>query len=156
MDALLREISAHHLPNPPASPAQIEAFEKRIGWRLDDDLRAFYLHCDGAALFMSPNSPYMFRPLADIVRARAVMGLADTDEWGPPDWYIVCDLQDSNYALVDVSAQREGRYPIRDGYREMFPEPEYCPVITPSFAMFLAGALTSADGRSFWLKGKGT
>ena len=25
-------------------------FERRVGWRLDPDLRAFYLHCNGAEL----------------------------------------------------------------------------------------------------------
>jgi hypothetical protein len=51
MNALLEEISRHHFPNPPATPEQIEEFERRVGWRLDPELRAFYLHCDGAALF---------------------------------------------------------------------------------------------------------
>jgi hypothetical protein len=50
MSSLLEEISRDHFPKPPASPEEIEEFERRVGWRLDPDLRAFYLHCNGAAL----------------------------------------------------------------------------------------------------------
>jgi hypothetical protein len=63
MEALLEEVSRHHFPNPPATPAQLEMFEQRMGWRMDPDLRAFYLHCNGARLFEQPDSPYRLLPL---------------------------------------------------------------------------------------------
>ncbi|ADO75226.1 SMI1/KNR4 family protein [Stigmatella aurantiaca] len=47
LQPLLEEISRHHFPNPPATPEEIDEFERRVGWRLDPDLRAFYLHCNG-------------------------------------------------------------------------------------------------------------
>jgi SMI1 / KNR4 family (SUKH-1) len=151
IDPLLAELAHHHFLNPPATVAQIEAFEHRVGWRLDPDLRAFYLQCDGADLFKRPNSPFRILPLSRIVRARvAIMG-EDDDQWGPASWYAFCALYDSNYVLLDVSKPQEGRYPIIDGYREMFPNPEYCRQIAGSFSEFLAGALRS-NGNWFWLE----
>jgi hypothetical protein len=151
MDELLGEVSRLHFPNPPASPAQIDAFEQRMGWRLDPDLRAFYMHCDGANLFDRVDPAFSFLPLAMIRRARVVMLQDDTDRSGPASWYAVCEVRDSNYILLDVSHQEDGRYPIRDGYREGFPDPDYCPRIARSFSEFLRGALRS-NGRWFWLR----
>ena len=51
MQRLLAKISRQHFPNPPASQEEISAFEQRVGWRLDPELRAFYQHCNGADLF---------------------------------------------------------------------------------------------------------
>ncbi|MFY2560076.1 SMI1/KNR4 family protein [Corallococcus terminator] len=155
MAELLAEVSRLHSPNPPATPEQIEAFEQRVGWSLDPDLRAFYLHCDGADLF-DPRVPtfrdpaFSFIPLSGIQRARVVMSQSDTDKAGPASWYAVCAVRDSNYILLDVSDQESGRYPLRDGYREGFPDPDYCPLIVASFSAFLAGALRS-NGTWFWL-----
>jgi hypothetical protein len=72
MQSLLEEVSREHFPNPPASLRQIEEFEQRVNWRLDDELRAFYLHCNGADLFKQPGSPFIFLPLEEIARARGV------------------------------------------------------------------------------------
>lgn len=151
MEELLAELSRHHFPNPPASPGEIEEFERRVGWRLDPDLRAFYLHCNGAELFKKPDSPYRFWPLSKIVRARVAIRGLDDDSRGPASWYALCALEDSNYILVDVSTQQSGCYPILDGYREAFPDPNYCTPISGSFSEFLAGVLHS-NGYWFWLK----
>ncbi|NMO22694.1 SMI1/KNR4 family protein [Pyxidicoccus fallax] len=150
MRELLAEISRHHFPNPPATPAEIEAFEQRVGWRLDPDLRAFYLHCDGAELFRKPDSPFRIRPLSKIIRARVAIRGLDDDSRGPASWYALCALHDSNYVLLDVGTQEDGRYPILDGYREAFPNPHECKRIAGSFSEFLTGALRS-HGRWFWL-----
>ncbi|QAT89144.1 Antitoxin YokJ [Corallococcus coralloides] len=154
MTELLEEVSRHHFPNPPATPAQLEAFEARMGWRLDPDMRAFYLHCDGAKLFDRIDPDFHFLPLAMIRRARTVMLQDDSDKSGPASWYVACALQDSNYILVDVGQQTGGRYPIIDGYREAFPDPCYCTRIANSFSEFLAGALHS-ERRWFWLREEG-
>ncbi|QAT82217.1 hypothetical protein EJ065_0610 [Corallococcus coralloides] len=106
MSALLEEVSRLHHARPPATPAQLDAFEQRVGWRLDPDLRAFYP---------------------------------------------ICEVRDGNYVLLDVSQQYDGRYPLRDGFPEGFPDPTQCPRIASSFSEFLAGALRS-NGRWFWLK----
>ena len=151
MAPLLEEVSRLHFPNPPATHEQIAAFEQRVGWRLDPDLRAFYLHCDGADLFDRLDFEFRFYPLARLHRARVVMRKSDTDAAGPASWYALGEVQDSNFILLDVSQQHEGRYPIRDGYNEAFPHPDYCRQIAGSFSEFLAGALRS-EGQWFWLR----
>ncbi|WP_425441917.1 SMI1/KNR4 family protein [Stigmatella erecta] len=74
MQAGLHEVSRDHFPYPSAALEQIKAFEKRVGWKLDPDLRAFYLHCDGAELIKQrPGCPYRVLPLSEVVRARVAI-----------------------------------------------------------------------------------
>ncbi|WP_257450800.1 SMI1/KNR4 family protein [Archangium lipolyticum] len=151
IQALLEQVSRDHFPNPPATPAQLDDFERRVGWRLDPELRAFYLHCNGAELFERPNSPYRFLPLSGIIRARIAIRGRDEDSRGPASWYVLCDVGDGNYVLIDAGNSMNGRYPLMDGYREMFPDPEYCERIASSFSEFLDRTLASG-GRHFWLE----
>ncbi|XXF78106.1 SMI1/KNR4 family protein [Myxococcaceae bacterium GXIMD 01537] len=152
LQTLLEEVSRHHFPNPPATLADIAAFEQRVGWRLDPDLRAFYLHCDGGTLFKRrPDANYRFLPLAEIVRARVAFFGEDKDEDGPASMYALCDLQDGDYVLVDVARREEGRYPLVDGWHEAWPNPKHCKQLAHSFEEFLMRALSSG-GAFFWLK----
>ena len=41
MSHLLNEVSRDHFPYPPATSKEIEEFERRVGWMLYPDLRAF-------------------------------------------------------------------------------------------------------------------
>lgn len=148
IDSLLAEVSRHHFPNAPATPAQIAAFESRVGWKLDADLRAFYLHCDGAALFEpAPDADYRILPLTEIRRARVAIFGRDEDSYGSPSLYALVDMQDTNYVVVDV-APKSPTYPLFDAFHETFPKVDQ---IAPSFEDFLARALKSG-GRSFWLE----
>ncbi len=152
MRGLLEDVSRRHFPYAPATPAEIEAFERRVGWSLDADLRAFYLHCNGAELFeRRPDTPFRILPLAEIKRAREAIYGEDDDQWGPASMYAICDVQDGDYIVVDVSRREDDRYPIIDGYHEAFPDPVYCPQIAASFSELLDRALRS-EGRHFYLQ----
>lgn len=151
LSSLLDEVSRDHFPHPPATLGEIEAFEHRMGWKLDPDLRAFYLHCNGAELFKRlPNTPYRLLSLAEIIRVRVAIYGEDDDKWGPASMYVICDVQDGDYVLVDVARQENGRYPLTDGYHEAWPNPEYCGPVANSFSEFLEKALRSR-GRLFYL-----
>jgi hypothetical protein len=144
MSSLLEEVSRDHFPYPPATPEEIAEFEQRVGWRLDPDLRAFYLHCNGAELIERlPDTPYRILPLSKLVRARVAIYGEDDDKWGPASMYTLCDVQDGDYVLVDVSRQEDGRYPLMDGYHEAWPNQEYCGPVASSFSEFLAAAIRS-------------
>jgi hypothetical protein len=150
MSQFLEEVSRNHFPYPPATQEEIEAFEQRVGWKLDPDLRAFYLHCNGGTLFKrGPDADYRILPLSEIVRARVAIFGEDKD--GPASMYAICDLQDGDYILVDVGRQEDGRYPIMDGWHEAWPNPKHCKQIACSFEEFLERALHSG-GSFFWLK----
>jgi hypothetical protein len=152
LSALLEEVSRGHFPHPPATPEQLAEFEQRVGWKLDPDLRAFYLHCDGAELFEPlPDCPYRLLPLASIVRARVAFFGKDEERLGPASQYTLCDMGDGDYVLVDVGRQENGRYPLLDGYHEAWPRPEYCKQIARSFSEFLEAALRS-EGQPFYLE----
>ncbi|WP_370643921.1 SMI1/KNR4 family protein [Myxococcus sp. RHSTA-1-4] len=149
MEQLLVEISRAHFPNAPAPPAQVAAFEERVGWTLDPDLRAFYLNCDGATLFRPrPYAKYRILPLAEVQRARVVMRGEDDDSMGAASWYTLLYLQDSDYVLLDVSRQQDGRYPLLDAFHETYPLEVR--QIAASFREFLERAL-SGGNRLFWL-----
>lgn len=151
MKSILAEISRDHFPSAPATSAEVEEFERRSGWRLDEDLRAFYLHCNGAALFERLDSPYRIRPLSHVQRARVDMRGEDSDEWGPASWYALGDMGDGDRILVDVRHTQTGRYAIIDGWHEGFPDPAHCPQVAASFSEFLEKALRSG-GAKFWLE----
>ncbi len=150
MERLLAEISRSHFPNAPATPAQVAAFEARVGWSLDPDLRAFYLHCDGATLFRPrPDADYRILSLAEIQRARVELRGQDDDAKGAASWYTLLYLQDSDYVLIDVSRQKDGRYPLLDAFHETYPLEVR--QIAASFGEFMERALSSGN-QFFWLK----
>ncbi|QSQ25686.1 SMI1/KNR4 family protein [Pyxidicoccus parkwayensis] len=149
MEQMLAEISRAHFPHPPATPERIAAFESQVGWRLDADLRAFYLHCDGAELFKPlPDANYSILSLADVRRARVAIWGKDEDSAGPASWYALVDCQDTDFVLVDVARQEDGRYPLLDAYHGTYPQVRQ---IAASFSEFLERALGSGD-QFFWLK----
>ena len=151
MSRLLEEVSRDHFPRPPATSEEIAEFEQRVGWKLDADLRAFYLHCNGAELIKRlPNTPYRILPLSKIVRARVAIYGEDDDQWGPASVYAICDVQDGNYVMVDVARQEDARYPLVDGYHEAWPDPKYCGPIASSFSEFLEQVLRTRRNL-YWL-----
>jgi len=151
MSSLLEEVSREHFPYLPAAPEEIDTFERRVGWKLDPDLRAFYLHCNGAELIeRPPDTPYRVLPLSKIVRARVAIYGEDDDKWGPASVYALCDVQDGNYVLVDVARQENGRYPLFDGDHEAWPDPAYCKQVARSFSEFLEKVLRTRR-RLYWL-----
>jgi hypothetical protein len=151
LHALLREITRNHFPNPPAMREQVDALELRVGWKLDAETRAFYLHCDGAELFTSPDSPYRILPLEEITRVRLAMFAGDDDEFGSPLLYALCYVQDGNYVAVDTSGAAASSRPLRDCFHERIATPENCPIIASSFSQFLEQALASG-GKLYWLQ----
>jgi cell wall assembly regulator SMI1 len=156
MSALLEEVSRDHFPRPPATPEEIEGFERRMGWRLDPDLRAFYLHCNGAELFEPlPDTHYRILPLSEMVRARVAIFGKDEDRLGPASQYALCDVGDGNYVMVDVLPGENGRYPLVDADHENWPDPAYCARIANSFSEFLEKALRS-NGRLYYLQSSST
>ncbi|NOK20549.1 SMI1/KNR4 family protein [Corallococcus carmarthensis] len=150
LDKLLAEFSRLHFPRPPATPEQIAAFEARVGWKLDADLRAFYQRSDGGTLFEEqPDASYRILSLEEIRRARvAIMG-RDNDQYGAPSHYTLVDMQDTNYVILDVAQQAGGAYPLFDAWHETYPVAK---PIASSFAEFLERAMRS-DGFSYWLDG---
>lgn len=150
MDSLLAEFSRLHFPNAPATPAQIAAFEARVGWKLDEDLRAFYLHANGGTLFKPlPNATYCILSLDEIERARVAIRGRDQDSAGPASHFTLVDMQDTDFVILDVAKSEAGRYPLLDAFHETYPDD--VPRIASSFEEFLKKALSSGN-RTYWLQ----
>lgn len=148
LQELLDEIAANHYPNAPATPEQIAAFEARAGWRLDDELRAFYLRANGACLFEpQPEQTFRILGLHEIQPIRATKPRQD-DSAAAESWWTLVYLQDSDYNLVDVA--RPAPYPILDAYHETYPQ--QVAEIAPSFAVWLERTLRSGN-QLWWLPG---
>ena len=64
----------------PGTAAEIAEFEQRAGWQLDPDLRAFYLHCNGAELCARP----VDRSLEPLGYTPAQAALPSCARQGPP------------------------------------------------------------------------
>ena len=150
MKYLLEEVSRDHFPEPPATPEEIAEFEQRMGWQLDPDLRAFYLHCNGARMLSWMDSPYEILSLPKIVRARVAIKGQDDDSRGPAWVYALCYVRDGNYVLLDTSRQIDGRYPLMDGDHETWPLPEYDTQVASSFSEFLEQILRTRRSL-YWL-----
>ncbi|NVI99645.1 SMI1/KNR4 family protein [Myxococcus sp. AM009] len=149
IESLLAEISRAHFPHPPATPERIATFEARMGWRLDEDLRAFFLHCDGAELFERlPEANYSILSLAGIEEATLRLRRRDHSDGEAACWYPLVDCQDSDFVLVDV-ARPGGPYPLLDAYHETYPREVRR--VAGSFREFLERALAS-DDQFFWLE----
>ncbi|WP_338866289.1 SMI1/KNR4 family protein [Myxococcus stipitatus] len=147
LEQLLDLVVREHYPHAPATNAEIDAFEARAGWRLDAELRAFYLRMNGAELFRPlPDANYSILSLAELARARVRMRGADDDSWGPASWWVLVDCQDSDFLLVDVATP--GPYPLLDAFHETFPRVRQ---VADSFSDFLRRALAGGD-RLYWLQ----
>jgi hypothetical protein len=146
----IAEVLRAHRPSAPATPADVDAFERKHGVSLDPDLRAFYMACNGADLFRTEDDlPYRILPLEKIVTAGVAVFGTD-DRLGPPppspaNIFAFCDLQDGNYLAFEVGQQP---YRIIDVFHETYPSE--AEVIEPSFAPFLHNALRGG-GRQYWL-----
>ena len=120
-----------------------------MGWQLDVDLRAFYLHCDGAALFRPlPDANYSILSLAEIQETLLRLRRRDDGAAEAASWYPVVDCQDSDFVLLDV-ARPGGPHPLLDAWHETYPL--QVRRIAASFSEFLERALAS-DDQLFWLR----
>jgi hypothetical protein len=73
-------------------------------------------------------------------------GTADVDAYGPASWFVLCSVQDGDYAALDVSHTSQGLHPLFDGSRDSRPGAPGCARIAWSFSDFLERALDS-EGR---------
>lgn len=151
---LIEEVLTKHYPRPPATAAAIAAFEARMGWSLDAEMRAFHLRCDGARLFRPGEGEFRFVPL-DGIRPAPLPSHDSYGEYGPKKLYIVCEHRDGAFTAVDVSGPADAPRPLYtssyeavDAADEACEEGEAPEELLPSaasFGAFLYYALASGD-----------
>jgi cell wall assembly regulator SMI1 len=152
LQSLIERVRRHHFPNEPAPiAAAIESFEAQHGVKMPNDMRTFYLACDGVRLFQTYDTPYEFLPLRGLRRARVAIFDQDTDEYGPASIYAFCDVRDGNYVGIDLDPSSPNAFCALDCFHETFPEPAETKVVAKSFGEFLAACLESDATGLWWL-----
>lgn len=148
---LVDQIFEEHVPYPPAENFQIEQFESQIGLKLPDDLKQFYIRCNGAKLFQHTQAtPYTLLPIQQVKRTRIAIFGEDIDEFAPASWYAICDVMDGNYIGIDLDSQDSQTYSVIDCFHETHGTPGGNAIIAQSFTEFLNDALASGS-RPYWL-----
>lgn len=152
IDALIAQVVAEHFPNPPTQREEVLAFERTVGYSLPQDMRQFYLACDGASLFRPKGEcpPFELLRLRDIQRARQAVYGTDEAQYGPEYHFAFCDRGDGDFVGIDLRERPDGKREILDVWHESYPED--CEVIAVSFESFLDGALHSGGDSLFWFR----
>ena len=122
-----------------------------LPWKVPADLRLFYIACDGARLFRDVDSPFTVVPLEAFHPTSIDIYGAIKEDWLPPAWFTIADVQDGNCIAIDLSSVEAGRADILDVFHETAADKGYRAVIARSFCEFLSDALESG-GEHYWLK----
>ncbi len=155
-------------PGTEATEREIAGWEERTGFLLPGDYRHYLLTVGECRMHMhNPDQSHSFAirllPLGEVMPAAEVIGPHVDDVCaGCRSWYAVADLQDGNYALMDLATVDGDAVKIIDGFHEL------CPfelaVVAESFTEFLGHAISdrhisghsgSGDpkkGTRFWSK----
>ncbi|MCC6359386.1 MAG: SMI1/KNR4 family protein [Phycisphaerales bacterium] len=151
MKSLIDRILHDHEAERPASLRQIAAAERRLGFPLDIELRAFYRAMNGAWLFRNrAKGTFRYRPLplTEIRNMRRVF-LLDDDEPGPGNWYSFCELMDSNFVGAEIDPSSGRIVSLRDCFHEVVPD-RSATIVARNLREFLIRALDGGD-RVYWL-----
>lgn len=127
---------------------------------LPDDIKEFYSLCGGVILF--ENAPYSVRivPPNEFVLANPViLGeeiIMDEIEKGSyedqisKDWYIIADLFNSDYIVIDMNEERKGR--CYKAFWESYPDEGDTPIVALSFTELIEKLLENNGEYWFFLK----
>jgi antitoxin YokJ len=120
------------------------------GFRLPDDLAAFYARFSEARLFGHPSDPrYHILPPEEFVQIGHAIYGQQASEPVPNSWYALAHVQDGNYIAIDCHPSRLGY--CYDAFHETTHILSYCKVIALSFTELMNNAAAAGD-RAWWLK----
>jgi hypothetical protein len=146
---LALQVCTEHFPGTKATPTEIAAAEKRLGFHLPLDLKKFYQACNGARFFKDFDSPYRVLSLAELNPACDLIEGAEVAE--TETWYAFCELHDGNYLAMDLAQLKvPNAVPIIDCPHEHFGQSGHATIVAMSFTEFLIDALKS-KGIHYWL-----
>ena len=141
---LIELVTKSHFPNQPATTAEIERVQVRLGVFLPLDMRLFFSSMNGACLFDKTFSPYRLMACDKLANVSTVILGTHAGPSYAKSWIAFCDVQDGNYVAIDVSSES-----VFDCFHETFGDGQE-KIIARSFSEFLREALASG-GREFWL-----
>jgi len=150
LEQLIDRVRREHGYTEPRSTGGIERFERRSGHRLPEELRLFYMHCDGARLFEAEYvipDPDALLPLG-MVMAGAAGRRVDL----PATWYGICRTRGGEWVGMNFAAGARSQpvlqcQPVGEGAATRYR------VVAAGFGEFLAFAL-AASIHPFWRAGQ--
>jgi hypothetical protein len=146
LDDDIERVLAEHCGAPGATAEQIRGLEARLGFRLPEDMQAFYRSCDGASLFSRPDSPFRILPLRAVETMREFMYGSSDEQYGTSSLICFCDTQDRSGLAIELAAgPRYGE--VHDCYPLVFPGDSTR--VAASFREFLSLVL-SREGERWW------
>lgn len=131
----------------PTSEAEIEAAERRIGKRFDDEIRSLYALSNGI-LFNPGKEHYQLLPLHEVARARVLLFGTDSDDYGREEFIGLLRIVDGVHVGFSLLDSRD-RYQMLEFYAPDLPEGQ-CPVVAASAFEFVRN-MNAAQGRLYWL-----
>ncbi len=146
---------AKTLPNcivlPPSGLPQVEN-----NLAIPDDVKEFYSLCGGMSLFegaayaikiVKPEEVVFANPVIigeDIINAEIEKGTYDSEI--SRDWFIIADLYNSDYAVIDFNKERMGQ--CYKAFWDSYPEMGGTPIIAKSFTELLEHFIN--NGGEYW------
>lgn len=147
-------ILSRHWANSPVTDQEIAAFESLVGFDLGAEFRYFYKKCDGAKLYSVEDPEYYILPLAKIKRARVVMYGCDEDQYGSPEIYVFCRVDDVGYAGINVASTGLPEFSIVDCYPDTFASEGYNTKIAKCFSDFVINTVEAKHHPYWFSKGR--
>lgn len=137
-----------------------EAVRANILATLPDDVKEFYSLCGGMTLF--EDSPYSVRIVSpdemkpadpvivgeEIIRGEIEKGTYENAI--SKDWYIIADLGNSDYIVIDMNENRKGR--CYSALWDSYPSQEDTPVIAMSFTELIERLVENNGDYWFFLQ----
>jgi len=145
---IIRELKKHY-PKRPATNDEIDAVKNRVSYELPYSLIQLWRSMNGVSIFAQRNSPYRILSTHEFMSADDTFTFAQQSEHSK-SWYVFCDVQDANFAGIDLATVTNSGVECRDLFHEMYPDAKYCKVIAHSLEEFISKAIEAGD-RLFWL-----
>jgi len=132
----------------------------QLSIKLPEDVIEFYTLCGGVCLY--DNAPYFSRIVSPNEFAsanRIILGdeIIDNeiekgtyDQQISKEWYIIADLYNSDYIVIDMNEERKGK--CYQAFWETYPEEDNTPIISLSFTELLIKLINNKGEYWFFLE----
>lgn len=125
-------------------------FEAGHGVQLPPDLKAFLQLCQGVELFQDSEYPIRILGLNEMCRANQAILEAELPEHPTHSWFLIADLQNSDYLTIDLAPGRNGL--CYQAFHDSYAMEGQSPIVAGSFSDLLLRAVQNRGEYFWWLQ----